>query len=52
MKVNKRIPLFVVILVVIVVAFGIGKIINANTKYSQKLSKIYEKLNSILKSYK
>ena len=46
MKVNKRIPLFVVILVVIVVAFCIGKIINANTKYSQKLSKIYEKLNN------
>lgn len=46
MKVNKRIPLFVVILVVIVVAFFIGKIINANTKYSQKLSKIYEKLNN------
>lgn len=46
MKKNKRIPLIVVILVIIVIAFWIFKLVGNKEDKSQKLSKIYEKLNN------
>ena len=46
MKKNKRISLIAVILVIIGIIFVISKIINSKNSNEQKLSKIYEDLNS------
>ena len=46
MRKNKRIPLIVVILVIIVIAFCIFKLVGNKEDRSQKLAKIYEELNN------
>lgn len=46
MKNNKRVPLVVVILVVVVIFFGISKILARKDDNVQKLSIVYEELNS------
>lgn len=46
MKKSKRIPLFVVVLVIIVIIFCISKLFGKKDEQAQKLSKIYEDLNS------
>lgn len=45
MKKNKRIPLIVAILIIIVIIFGIFKLVGNKEDKSQKLAKIYEELN-------
>ena len=46
MKKNKRIFLIVVILVIIGIIFGISKLVGNKEDKTQKLAKIYEKLNN------
>ena len=46
MKKNKRIPLIVVILIIIAIVFGVIKLVGNKEDQSQKLAKIYEKLNT------
>ncbi len=46
MKKNKRIPLIIVILIIIAIVFGVIKLVGNKEDQSQKLAKIYEKLNT------
>lgn len=46
MKKNKKILLIVVIIIIIGIVFGISKIISKRNDKTQKLSKIYEELNT------